>query len=186
MNDLFFFIVLLIPNPSSLLWLSHRNHHYKSISLSPILGCVFGLFFPNSNRSTLEIRLVLWLAFSRFWLICGFICDCVNVVRRKCYCSKNTLFCIYLRNRLLLFLLLSVFYHKIYVLNVIAAAKSHVNFISFVFRLPFLWLYFSLWLHIYACSFARAHIHSLSWIVFFAVIFSQRANEEVEKKHTHT
>lgn len=53
---------------------------------------------------------------------------------------KNTLFCIYLRNCLLLFLLLSVFYHKIYVLNVIAGAKSHVNFISFVF--PFVRRFF--------------------------------------------
>lgn len=67
------------------------------------------------------------------------LCECSEDVVDK-VTPKNTLFCIYLRNCLLLFLLLSVFYHKIYVLNVIAGAKSHVNFISFVF--PFVLRFF--------------------------------------------
>lgn len=94
---------------------------------------------------------------NRLWLICG-VCDCKNL--RLFALVKIRFFAYIYRNRLLLFLLLSVFYHKIYVLNVIACTKSHVNFISFVFGARILLFYFSLSYFIFTAIFWAASAHT--------------------------
>lgn len=63
------------------------------------------------------------------------------------YVFLNKFVCI----QLLPFLLLSVFQHKIYVLNVIARTKSNVNFISFVCRCCFVAFNHFLFLFLFLC-----------------------------------
>lgn len=70
-----------------------------------------------------------------------------------------------------------MFYHKIYVLNVIAGAKSHVNFISFVFRSLFTALFLSLSLT-FSCFAISDFI--------LAIIFWQQERENEKKKQQQT
>lgn len=156
-NDLFFFFS---KTEFEALYYDYRchNHCYKSISCSShILGSVLCLssraFFPRC----LSFSCFFCSIRNRLWLICG-VCDCKNL--RLFAFVKIRFFAYIYRNRLLLFLLLSVFYHKIYVLNVIACTKSHVNFISFVFGARILLFYFSLSYFIFTAIFWAASTHT--------------------------